>query len=272
MGGAASKLSSDLAAAGLFGTYVGVNLANLLLAAASQRQHARYINSTAVALSEVIKSAVCVLSIAGTERSVRRACAAVMEVLLQPRQLLKVAIPSALYTVQNNVIYGALSQLDAVTFQITYQLKIVASLLSSRLILGSRISRARWASVALLTAGVILVQLSQHQAIHTDKSAKNNQLLGLLGVLLACACSGLAGAVMEALLKTSVPLAHRNLQASQPAAMCTSVRLPSEVSPAGLCRLFDACCSAYALQRLEENRARRILSGILECVRAVQSH
>jgi hypothetical protein len=38
-----------------------------------------------------------------------------------------------LYTIQNNVIYTALSHLDAVTFQIVYQLKIVAALVSHRL-------------------------------------------------------------------------------------------------------------------------------------------
>ena len=37
-----------------------------------------------------------------------------------------------LYTMQNNVIYMALAHLDAVTFQIVYQLKIVAALVSHR--------------------------------------------------------------------------------------------------------------------------------------------
>ena len=80
-------------------------------------------------------------------------------------------------------------------------------------------SRARWASVALLTAGVILVQLSmQEDAGAGDSSASDDgkkPLLGLIGVLVACGCSGLAGAVMEALLKAKdVPIARRNLQVS----------------------------------------------------------
>ena len=76
-----------------------------------------------------------------------------------PDQMLRVAVPSLLYTIQNNVIYAALGHLDAVTFQITYQLKIVAALLASRLLLKKRISPLRWLSTILLTLGVVLVQL-----------------------------------------------------------------------------------------------------------------
>ena len=41
------------------------------------------------------------------------------------------------------MIYAALSHLDAVTFQITYQLKIVAALLASRVLLKKPISSLR---------------------------------------------------------------------------------------------------------------------------------
>ena len=198
--------SKEVLGAGLFSCYVGVNLSNLLLAAASQQQKTKYVNSTAVALSEVFKSIVCVLTIAGTEKSLLAAAGVIASTLLgQPSEMLKVAFPAFLYTVQNNVIYSALSHLDAVSFQITYQLKILASLVCSKLILGTKVSRTRWASVAILTAGVILVQLSMQQdkaKENTDAQEGKNPLLGLMSVLLACGCSGLAGAVMEALLKT----------------------------------------------------------------------
>ena len=60
-----------------------------------------------------------------------------------PDQLARVAVPALLYTIQNNIIYAALSHLDAVTFQITYQLKIVAALLASRVLLKKPISSLR---------------------------------------------------------------------------------------------------------------------------------
>ena len=48
---------------------------------------------------------------------------------------------------------------------------------------------------------------------NADGRAKENKLLGLLFVIVACLCSGPAGAVMELLLKgSSLPLAQRNLQ------------------------------------------------------------
>ena len=38
---------------------------------------------------------------------------------------MKLAVPSLLYTVQNNLLYFALSHLDAATFQVGYQVMIV---------------------------------------------------------------------------------------------------------------------------------------------------
>lgn len=46
------------------------------------------------------------------------------EVYSQPYELLKVSVPSLLYTIQNNLLYYALSNLDAATFQIGYQVYI----------------------------------------------------------------------------------------------------------------------------------------------------
>ena len=43
------------------------------------------------------------------------------EVFSQPLEILKLSVPSFLYTVQNNLLYYALSHLDAATFQVGYQ-------------------------------------------------------------------------------------------------------------------------------------------------------
>ena len=40
---------------------------------------------------------------------------------------MKLAVPSLLYTVQNNLLYFALSHLDAATFQVGYQVMIVVA-------------------------------------------------------------------------------------------------------------------------------------------------
>eukprot|EP00316_Scyphosphaera_apsteinii_P003865 CAMPEP_0119321680 /NCGR_PEP_ID=MMETSP1333-20130426/56097_1 /TAXON_ID=418940 /ORGANISM="Scyphosphaera apsteinii, Strain RCC1455" /LENGTH=107 /DNA_ID=CAMNT_0007328699 /DNA_START=284 /DNA_END=604 /DNA_ORIENTATION=- len=72
--------------------------------------------------------------------------------------------------------------------------------------------------MALLAVGVALVQLSSQQDDEEDSSdkettTKRNYTLGLIGVLVACLCSGVGGAVMELLLKDSgMTLPQRNLQ------------------------------------------------------------
>jgi UDP-sugar transporter A1/2/3 len=90
----------------------------------------RYLTSTAVFLNEVIKLAVS-LSIAMYDISRTLPPSTPATVLFQ--QLYnsvfcgdgwKLAIPAALYTLQNSLQYIAVSNLDAVHFQILYQLKV----------------------------------------------------------------------------------------------------------------------------------------------------
>lgn len=51
-------------------------------------------------------------------------------------------------------------------------------------------------------------------------------MLGLVGVLVACACSGFAGGVMELLLKSSaLPLAARNLQVAAVSLLLASLHM-----------------------------------------------
>jgi len=282
-------------AALLFTMYLGVNLGALLLAANSQRQPRRYLNSTAVTLSELLKLATSLLAMYATAPSLGAAIKAVMRTLFaSPDQIARVAIPALLYTIQNNIIYASLGHLDALTFQITYQLKIAAAMVASRLLLNKKSSPLRWVSVMLLTLGVVLVQLGQdessnaaasspaatstanapahaayatssasasapsaagsavndndvapaststqegHQEAGPSSSAdgqstdegvggQRNRALGLLGVLVACACSGLAGGIMELLLKSStLPLAARNLQVAAVSLLLASAHM-----------------------------------------------
>lgn len=151
--------ASSAAAALMFTVYLGVNLGALLLASRTARQPRRYLNSTAVALSEFLKFITSFLLMYGSAPSLRAAAATAGRTLFgMPEQMARVAVPALLYTIQNNIIYVALTHLDAVSFQIIYQLKIVAAMMASRLLLKKKASATRWLSVLLLTAGVILVR------------------------------------------------------------------------------------------------------------------
>lgn len=125
----------------------------------------RYFTSTAVFLNEVIKLAVS-LSIAMYDISRNLSPSFPLSELFErlynsvfSGDGWKLAIPATLYTLQNSLQYIAVSNLDAVHFQILYQLKILTTALSSVTMLGRVLSPRRWVALVLLTIGVTIVQL-----------------------------------------------------------------------------------------------------------------
>lgn len=52
-----------------------------------------------------------------------------------PGEVAKVSVPSFLYVIQNNLLYLALSNLDAATYQVCYQLKILTTAVFSAVML-----------------------------------------------------------------------------------------------------------------------------------------
>lgn len=163
----------------------------------------------------------------------------------------KLAIPAVLYTIQNTLQYVAVSNLDAATFQVTYQLKILTTAIFSVIMLGRSLSPRKWLSLLLLIVGVSIIQVPQHaapaptsadgkvwtrtmeelrklgsiaaakitrsatyQGIEADNGGGGvhmNYRVGLLAVLVACALSGLAGVTFEKILKTSTSAKNTTL-------------------------------------------------------------
>lgn len=124
----------------------------------------RYHTSTSVFLNEVIKLGIS-LSMALYDRSQHlgpntpaTTLFANLAAAVFTNESWKLAIPAALYTLQNTLQYLAVSNLDAATFQVTYQLKILTTALFSVLLLGRTLSKKRWASLVLLIVGVSIVQ------------------------------------------------------------------------------------------------------------------
>eukprot|EP00597_Dinobryon_sp_UTEXLB2267_P001235 CAMPEP_0170076764 /NCGR_PEP_ID=MMETSP0019_2-20121128/13704_1 /TAXON_ID=98059 /ORGANISM="Dinobryon sp., Strain UTEXLB2267" /LENGTH=259 /DNA_ID=CAMNT_0010288665 /DNA_START=277 /DNA_END=1052 /DNA_ORIENTATION=+ len=124
-------------------------------------------------------------------------------------EILKLSVPSLLYTVQNNLLYYALSHLDAATFQVGYQVKILTTAVFSAIILGKKLSFAQWLSLIVLTLGVSMAQLSATP----PKNAHANTTSGFIAVLMAACTSGFSGVYFEAILKNGGPsLWVRNIQ------------------------------------------------------------
>jgi len=141
-----------------------------------------------------------------------------LEVVKKPMEVAKLSVPSLLYIVQNNLLYYALSNLDATPYQVCYQLKILTSAVFSVLLLGKRMSGLKWLALLILTAGVAIVKVSQSGgAAHESQ----NSFMGFVAVLMASATSGYAGVYFEKQLKGSTAtLWMRNIQMG-----CTSVVL-----------------------------------------------
>ncbi len=141
----------------------------------------RYLSSTAVVCGEVLKTLTCVViiwvqegnltwgilqssiqfwkfkklgySFRGTIGQLNN------EIVKKPTETLKLLIPAGLYTLQSNLLFIALSRLDAASYQITYQLKILTTALLSILMLGKQLDSTKWISLIILTVGVSLAQV-----------------------------------------------------------------------------------------------------------------
>ncbi|KAH8801407.1 nucleotide-sugar transporter-domain-containing protein [Xylogone sp. PMI_703] len=152
----------------------------------------------------------------------------------------KLSIPAILYTLQNYLIYASISNLSATTFQVTYQLKILTTVLFSVMLLRKRLSSTSWFSLVLLTVGIAVVQIPQSSQLsfvrgnHDDDygtkiagqtisaasaGMKNhmNTSRGLAAVFGASIISGFTGVYFEQVIKetlTSVSIWTRNAQLS----------------------------------------------------------
>uniref|UniRef100_L7M4T8 UDP-N-acetylglucosamine transporter n=1 Tax=Rhipicephalus pulchellus TaxID=72859 RepID=L7M4T8_RHIPC len=166
-------------------------------------QGPRYLSSSAVVSAEFLKIITCVAVLLWNNGFSVRALALQLrnEVWRQPFETSKMLVPAGLYTIQNNLLFYALSLLDAATYQVTYQLKILTTAMFSVWMLNRRISKQQWFSLVLLIVGVALVQIPMGKAPETAVKEGPYQFLGLLAVLASCLSSGFSGIYLEKMLK-----------------------------------------------------------------------
>jgi UDP-sugar transporter A1/2/3 len=85
----------------------------------------------------------------------------------------KLAIPSGLYAIQNNLLFIALSYLNAATYQVSYQLKILTTALCSVFMLGKKVQKHQWFSLCMLAIGVAFVTVKSEEEREREK--RSNQ-------------------------------------------------------------------------------------------------
>ncbi|KAI9360010.1 nucleotide-sugar transporter-domain-containing protein [Zopfochytrium polystomum] len=173
----------------------------------------RYLASTAVVMSELMKLVIC-FAVTASLSFFRIA----NELFGPGSDCFKMMVPAALYVLQNNLQYLAVTNLDPATFQVSYQMKILTTALFSVWLLRRTLSRQKWLSLFLLTAGIALVQLPPSNAAPGKEKKEHSGLekfVGLVAVAVACLSSGLAGVWFEKVLKGSkTSLWARNIQLS----------------------------------------------------------
>merc|ERR1711963_553789 len=231
-----SKMDSILRCGTLIILVLQTTATVLLLRYSRTRPGPPYLASTAVMMNECCKFTVCVFSLFAQQQfSVRKSIRAFKEEIIgKPFETIKLIVPSGLYCLQNNLLFVALTNLDAATYQVTYQLKILTTALFSVVLLKKHIKSVQWLALLILTIGVALVSMPNvapsgdevSTKDHSNASAINEktnedvdnehdkQVVGLLAVLCACFSSGFAGVFFEMLVKTGAQpsVVIRNLQ------------------------------------------------------------
>ncbi|KAF4517129.1 hypothetical protein B566_EDAN008888 [Ephemera danica] len=175
-----------------------------------------FLTSSAVLMAEVVKLFTCLVLVYNEEKNWQRWVATLYNTIIrQPMDTLKVCVPSLVYILQNNLLYISASHLDAATYQVTYQLKILTTAMFTVVILRRSLLRTQWGALVVLLVGVVLVQLAHTDPPQSTNKMEQNRFLGFSAALTACFLSGFAGIYFEKILKGSdISVWMRNVQLS----------------------------------------------------------
>ncbi|KAK9511751.1 hypothetical protein O3M35_000354 [Rhynocoris fuscipes] len=182
---------------------------------ARTRDGPMFLSSTAVVMSEFVKLITCLYLVYLENKSINNWLTSLNNIVIkQPWDTLKVSIPSFVYIIQNNLLYVSASHLDAATYQVTYQLKILTTAMFAVLMLKKKLHKFQWTALVVLVFGVAMVQLSGSEG--KAPPTGQNKLIGFSAALGACALSGFAGIYFEMILKGGgdISVWMRNVQLS----------------------------------------------------------
>jgi len=169
----------------------------------------KYDTSSLVAVTEAVKFLVCLMVVAGPHGS---GIGLLKESVLSV-DCLKMAIPAALYTLQNTLLFTALANLEATMFQVLYQLKVLTTALMMVLVLNVRLTLLRWIALIILFIGVVFTQF-QGTKVSRASMSPQNLLTGLSAVITCALSSSFASVYFEKILKhgSASSLWIRNIQ------------------------------------------------------------
>ena len=160
----------------------------------------RYSSVAVVMLTELMKLIICCIVVsfegAGLYADLRD------KVFSDRLKLLQLAVPSLLYTVQNNLLYVAIGNLTPAVFQVTYQLKLILSAGLTVVVFDRKLLRRQWGAIGLLFGGIALCNKpSPGGGSEAGEEDADQPVLGVLAAVGASAISAMAGVYMEKVLK-----------------------------------------------------------------------
>ncbi|XP_059156140.1 UDP-N-acetylglucosamine transporter-like [Physella acuta] len=168
------------------------------------REGDMFLSTSAVIMAEVFKFTTSLVVILIETGGIQAWLKLLYEdIILEPIDCLKVSIPSIIFVLQNNLVYVAISNLDAATFQVSYQLKILTTAIFSVLMLKKVLSKLQWASLVILFVGVAIVQMQPENSKKTATATEQSQIKGLIAVVVSSFMSGFASVYFEKILKGS---------------------------------------------------------------------
>ncbi|EFN59537.1 hypothetical protein CHLNCDRAFT_19140 [Chlorella variabilis] len=110
-------------------------------------------------------------------------------------------VPSIIYMVHNNVAFYFLKHVDAATYQILNNLKIVSTGILLRVALNRYLSKLQWMALLLLTTGAATSQINTDCSSGTTQSVLSAPFIGYVFALVSALLSGVAAVYTEWVLK-----------------------------------------------------------------------
>lgn len=167
-------------------------------------------------MTEIVKLLCCLVLVYFDEGSVNKSFEKIYDLFFNdPQDLLKMMVPSFSFVLLNNLIYVSATHLNATTYQIAFQLRILPTAVFAVIMLKKKLSAHQWFSLVTLIVGVVLTQLAKDREAVKKIHHEQNKLVGFAAISGACLTSGFASVFFEMVLKTSkLSIWLRNIQLS----------------------------------------------------------
>ncbi|CAB9499544.1 UDP-galactose translocator [Seminavis robusta] len=179
------------------------NCSKNLLVRYVMKDQPKFLTSAAVIGSELVKLALSTLYILLVEK---RDFQTIIDFLRKDwRTSMLVIVPASAYNLQMTLEYVAMANLDAAMFSVLVQSKLVFTASFAALVLGKKLKRIQGISLALLTSGVMLCNLSRmNNSSDKDEDGffmDSTMVKGVTATLGIAMSSGFASVYTEKVIK-----------------------------------------------------------------------